>query len=83
MTKASGRSSTFIYGLSNSYSEFKGFYENKSLEFPDSLDSAFTEASTYRVNRSDHRVKELIFFLPMAVLGEGIKGEESLLRMQI
>ena len=57
MTKASGQSSTFIYGLSYSYSEFKGFYENKLLEFPDSLDSAFTEASTYRV---DSTVKSTI-----------------------
>ena len=47
MEDESQRTIKFIYGLSNAYAEFKGFYENKLLPFPDSLDAAFTEASTY------------------------------------
>ena len=42
----SQRTIKFNYGLSNAYTELKGFYENKLLEFPNSLDAAFTEAST-------------------------------------
>ena len=63
MDDESQRTIKFIYDLSNSYSEFKGFYENKLLDFPDSLDSAFTEASTYRANRSDNRVQRADVFL--------------------
>ena len=47
MEDESQRTIKFIYGLSNASAEFKGFYENKLLPFPDSLDAAFTEASTY------------------------------------
>ena len=64
----------FFYGLSNSYSEFKGFYENNLLDFPDSLDSAFTEASTYRVNRPDNRVQRANVFLTNGRAGRGNKG---------
>ena len=64
----------FVYGLSNSYSEFKGFYENNLLDFPDSLDSAFTEASTYRVNRPDNRVQRADVFLTNGRAGRGNKG---------
>ena len=46
----------------------------RSLEFPDSLDSAFTEASTYRVNRSDHRVQRADIFLTNGRAGRGNKG---------
>ena len=67
------RTIKFICGLSNSYSEFKGFYENKSLDFPDSLDSAFTEASTFRVNRSDNRVQRADVFLTNVRAGRGKK----------
>ena len=68
------RTIKFICGLSNSYSEFKGFYENKSLDFPDSLDSAFTEASTDRVNRSDNQVQRADVFLTNGRTGRGNKG---------
>ena len=44
----------FIYGLANSYGEFKSFYENKLLPYPTTLEDAFTEASTFRVNRADN-----------------------------
>ena len=74
MDDESQRTVKFVYGLSNSYSEFKGFYENKLLEFPDSLDSAFTVASTYRVNRSDHRVQRADVFLTNGRAGRGNKG---------
>ena len=70
----SQRTIKFIYGLSNSYSEFKGFYENKLLDFPDSLDSAFTEASTDRVNRSDNQVQRADVFLTNGRTGRGNKG---------
>ena len=42
MEDESQRTIKFIYGLSNAYAEFKGFYENKLLPFPDSFDAAFT-----------------------------------------
>ena len=44
----------FIYGLASQYSEFKSFYMNKLLPYPTTLDEAFTEASTFRINRADH-----------------------------
>ena len=39
----------FIYGLSHHYAEFKSFYENKLLPYPATLETAFSEASTFRV----------------------------------
>ena len=52
MDDESHRTIKFIYGLSNAYAAFKGYFENKLLAFPESLDAAFTEASTDKTNRA-------------------------------
>ena len=70
-------------GMSNSYSEFKGFYENELLNFSDSLDSAFMEASAYIINRSDNRVQRADVFSAMVVLGEEIKVEAGPVRIKM
>ena len=49
------RSIKFIQGLSAQYNEFKSFFENKLIPYPVTLDEAFTEASTFRVNRADQQ----------------------------
>ena len=53
MDDESQRTIKFIYGLSNAYAAFKGYFENKLLSFPESLIAAFTEASTYKTNRAE------------------------------
>ena len=47
------RSMKFIYGLSTKYSEYKSFFENRLIEFPLSLEEAFSDASVHRINRED------------------------------
>ena len=74
MDDESQRTIKFIYGLSSSYSEFKGFYENKLLEFPENLDSAFTVASTYRINRHDNKIQRADIFVTNGRAGRGNKG---------
>ena len=49
------RSIKFIQGLSSQYNEFKSFFENKLIAYPVTLDEAFTEASTFRINRVDQQ----------------------------
>ena len=74
MEDESQRTIKFIYGLSNAYAESKGFYENKLLSLPDSLDAAFTEASTCRVNKSDSRLQRADVFMTNGRAGRGKQG---------
>ena len=57
-----------------SFSEFKGFYENKLLEFPENLDSAFTVASTSRINRHDNKIQRADIFVTNGRAGRGNEG---------
>ena len=47
------RSMKFIYGLPSRYSEYKGFFQNRLIDFPETLDDAYTDASVFKVNRED------------------------------
>ena len=49
------RSIEFIEGLFAQYREFKSSFENKLIPYPVTLDEAFTEASTFRIDRADQQ----------------------------
>ena len=64
----------FIKCLLPKYDEFKGFFRNGLVEYPCTLEDAFTQASTYRTNNNDRYINRNDIFTFSGRGGRGRTG---------